>query len=236
MANPYTIQLLNDLHNHFPEVLYNHNRFRSVGELLTYVNDIVRTTPQHQVYHYYHQQYHAHYHPQYNHQIYDELVDDPMRYQRDPLLEEPRYVPRSIVPAAPSVSPAPSVPAPPVAAVAHAIAEEQEQHNYIIRFHNIIPLSNLISRFLQGEDMDQFSDLENVPVAPTEEHLRANTKVTQLEADHDDACAICQDPMKKEQEVRTLTHCQHIFHMDCIDTWFRQNIQCPCCRHDIREE
>jgi hypothetical protein len=223
MANPYTIQLLNDLHNHFPEVLYNHNRFRSVGELLTYVNDIVRTTPQHQVYHYYHQQYHAHYHPQYTHQIYNELADDPMRYQRDPLLEEPRYVPRREAPVAP-------VAAPEVAPIV------EEPRNYIIHFRNIIPLSNLISQFLQGEDMDQFLDLDNVPVVPTEEHLRANTKVTQLEADHDDACAICQDPMKKEQEVRTLTHCQHMFHMDCIDIWFRQNIQCPCCRHDIREE
>ena len=40
---------------------------------------------------------------------------------------------------------------------------------------------------------------------------------------------------KLNQNVRHLRHCNHYFHQDCIDTWFRGNVYCPTCRHDIRE-
>jgi hypothetical protein len=52
------------------------------------------------------------------------------------------------------------------------------------------------------------------------------------------ACAICQDPLMAETEVRPLreiTHCEHIFHQTCIDRWFTRNVRCPVCRFDIRE-
>ena len=49
-----------------------------------------------------------------------------------------------------------------------------------------------------------------------------------------DNCAVCQDQLKKEQEARTINHCSHMFHRECIDRWFETNVQCPCCRYDIR--
>jgi len=46
MQNIYTIPLLNDLHNHFPEILYARpDRFRNVADLLEYIRDVAHTSP-----------------------------------------------------------------------------------------------------------------------------------------------------------------------------------------------
>ena len=77
MSNPYTVQLLNDLHNHFPELLYNHQRFQTGADIVGYVNNIVRLTPMHGAYHYYQQQYHAYYHPEHARGVIDDLYMPP---------------------------------------------------------------------------------------------------------------------------------------------------------------
>ena len=76
--------------------------------------------------------------------------------------------------------------------------------------------------------------LEDVPVIPSEEQIRTNTTLKILDEDISDNCAVCQDQLKKEQEARTINHCSHMFHRECIDRWFETNVQCPCCRYDIR--
>ena len=90
MSNPYTVQLLNDLHNHFPELLYNHQRFQTGADILSYVNNIVRLTPSHTAFHYYQQQYHAYYHPQHARQIVDDLhMPPPASYPPSPTYPPP---------------------------------------------------------------------------------------------------------------------------------------------------
>lgn len=44
-------------------------------------------------------------------------------------------------------------------------------------------------------------------------------------------CAICQD----DEEMLTtnnseVTSCAHIFHLECLSTWYRQKKECPYCR------
>ncbi len=39
-----------------------------------------------------------------------------------------------------------------------------------------------------------------------------------------------------QTEWRILRHCNHRFHRSCIDTWFERNAHCPVCRHDIRDD
>ena len=47
-------------------------------------------------------------------------------------------------------------------------------------------------------------------------------------------CAICQDIIETNGvQLRT---CSHIFHDQCIRTWFQTSVKCPVCLHDIREE
>jgi hypothetical protein len=111
----------------------------------------------------------------------------------------------------------------------------------ITRISQFIPFSNIsvsaiLNHLMQDALPDNLQDLlEDVPVIPTEEHLRNNTSVSRLAEDFDDNCAICQDPFLANHDVRTINHCEHMFHLNCIDTWFRRHIHCPCCRHDVRE-
>lgn len=49
----------------------------------------------------------------------------------------------------------------------------------------------------------------------------------------DTNCSICQDSLA-EPGTR-ITHCGHVFHMNCITEWFSRSVFCPMCRHDIRE-
>jgi hypothetical protein len=74
-----------------------------------------------------------------------------------------------------------------------------------------------------------------VPVFPTADQVNNATTVYRANRRQDDICAICQDDVESNQEVRRLDHCNHYFHRNCIDTWFQGNVHCPTCRHDIRE-
>jgi hypothetical protein len=75
---------------------------------------------------------------------------------------------------------------------------------------------------------------EDVVVRPTAQQI---TQATSLESviNADEVCAICQDSIAVESEARVINACDHMFHTNCIDTWFQQNVRCPVCRHDIRE-
>ena len=44
MSNIYSIQLLNDLHNHFPDILYS-DRIRNTPDLLRYIRQVAQTNP-----------------------------------------------------------------------------------------------------------------------------------------------------------------------------------------------
>lgn len=301
MSNPYTVQLLNDLHNHFPELLYNHQRFQTGADIVGYVNNIVRLTPMHGAYHYYQQQYHAYYHPEHARGVIDDLyMPPPASYPPSPTYPPPSAVAASpiMAPAAPSlqeligaaddddampyfyggrarsnpeirlpllpsvpvrsgraavpssaaIAAAPPTAAPSLAAAPPAAAEAAaagvaaaRSSGRIMRFSQIIPLSNvsvesIFNQLLQDALPANLHELlEDVPVIPTEEHLRNNTSVSRLAEDIDDNCAICQDPLQANQDARKINHCEHVFHLDCIDTWFRRHIHCPCCRHDVRE-
>lgn len=226
MANPYRIQLLNDLHNYFPELLYNHERFRSTTDILLYVIAMARINPQHDdPYEYYQRQYQA----RYVRPLYD-YRHDPYRHDEMPLRnasQRHRYNPiqrpdiqRSYSPSYPPPSPA-------------------EPSNLILEFRSFSSepdnLRNIFNQLL-GDNLSQhIADLlQDVPVIPTEEQVRNNTTLRTMDENSSENCAICQDPFLEDQEVRTITHCSHDFHSTCIDTWFQSNCHCPCCRHDIR--
>lgn len=76
--------------------------------------------------------------------------------------------------------------------------------------------------------------LEPVIVRPTAEQIQQYTTVGNVASDQDISCAICQDNLQPEQEGRKLNVCGHWFHKVCIDTWFERNVHCPVCRHDVR--
>ncbi|MCO5570540.1 hypothetical protein L7F22_024263 [Adiantum nelumboides] len=46
-------------------------------------------------------------------------------------------------------------------------------------------------------------------------------------------CAVCLSPFEGHDSIRVLPHCQHAFHVACIDEWFEAHATCPICRDDI---
>jgi hypothetical protein len=77
--------------------------------------------------------------------------------------------------------------------------------------------------------------MDPVVVHPTREQIAAATEVAVLEEALEGTCAICQDRMEARNPVRKIRACNHSFHTECIDTWFERSVSCPVCRHDIRD-
>ncbi len=48
-------------------------------------------------------------------------------------------------------------------------------------------------------------------------------------------CAICQEAIAQTDTARKINHCDHYYHQICIDQWFQRSVFCPTCRFDIRE-
>ncbi|XWS52955.1 hypothetical protein CRYUN_Cryun11dG0116200 [Craigia yunnanensis] len=43
-------------------------------------------------------------------------------------------------------------------------------------------------------------------------------------------CAICLSEFEERECVKTIPYCKHVFHVECIDTWFTSHVSCPVCR------
>ncbi|CAG9321837.1 unnamed protein product [Blepharisma stoltei] len=48
------------------------------------------------------------------------------------------------------------------------------------------------------------------------------------------SCSICLQLYKKQDMIRELS-CAHIFHANCIDTWFQSNTVCCLCKRDYKQ-
>ncbi|TYZ64264.1 hypothetical protein PybrP1_003129 [[Pythium] brassicae (nom. inval.)] len=48
----------------------------------------------------------------------------------------------------------------------------------------------------------------------------------------EEICPICLIEFEDDEDVRNLP-CRHIFHVPCIDEWFRRNTSCPMCKSDV---
>ncbi|KAL0848662.1 hypothetical protein Bca101_021909 [Brassica carinata] len=49
-------------------------------------------------------------------------------------------------------------------------------------------------------------------------------------------CSVCLSEFEEEDEGRVLPKCGHVFHVDCIDTWFRSRSSCPLCRAPVQSD
>ncbi|KAE8055617.1 hypothetical protein FH972_012445 [Carpinus fangiana] len=49
-------------------------------------------------------------------------------------------------------------------------------------------------------------------------------------------CTICLEEFKDSERCRVFPHCNHEFHVPCIDAWLeRQNQSCPVCRNSLED-
>jgi hypothetical protein len=85
-----------------------------------------------------------------------------------------------------------------------------------------------------------------VPVRPTDNEINVASEIISSDSNlaTEATCAICQDhDSPRDVSGSNLTNggwrflrgCRHIFHKNCIDRWFENHVICPVCRADIRE-
>jgi hypothetical protein len=205
--NIYPIQLLNDIHNYFPDILYNPGRFRNIGDLLDYIRSVADVNP-------------------YSRGLYDYNE----RQMQRPYNIRPLNTIRAFTPPRTSNIPL------------NIRQSGVEPDIGITRIE--FPLDNAASIMntilgnlgvsLAGQNLQGFLDTR-VNIAPTNEEIENSTVIEVSSENQDNNCAICQDLFEEGQQMRKINYCSHYFHKDCIDVWFRNNVHCPTCRHDIRE-
>jgi hypothetical protein len=82
------------------------------------------------------------------------------------------------------------------------------------------------------------SFLEPVEIYPTESQIEAATRIVRFSdiiTPNNNSCPISLEPFRDEDYVSIIRYCNHIFHTNHLNTWFRSNCRCPVCRYDIRE-
>lgn len=93
----------------------------------------------------------------------------------------------------------------------------------------------------QGDrEYEMFSNLENVNV-PCKPEVIAKiipTKYSDIEQKYKEErnieCSICLSEYEKDDLV-TLLKCDHIYHIDCINNWIKNNSKCPVCKYDLNQ-
>jgi len=76
---------------------------------------------------------------------------------------------------------------------------------------------------------------DSVPVNATSAEIEAASDImNSATVSADTICAICQEHDGSSM-WRRLRNCDHYFHVECVDNWFNRNVHCPVCRADIRD-
>ena len=223
MSHLYHIQLLRDLHDHFPDLLYRHERFRNVSDVLQYVIRVANESP----YRRGRQQY-MNTHP---------FAGDIGSVRSPSFMPFPvPSVPSApIVPVLPSAFPAPSAPVLPSASsvLSHMVFD--------IFSEGANAPSSMDPQLIQFLG-SVFQNMDAPIGAPsgssgatglTPDIIARSTHLETAQQTQEDQCAICQDHMTEGQSLRTILHCHHLFHQTCIDVWFQTHATCPTCRHRI---
>jgi len=211
----YGVQLLDDLHNYFPAVLYEGSQFHSVRDLLVYIQTQTRS------------RFDLYTYGRTHHTRERRATSSP-----PPLHPPPLHPPFAAPFAAPSSSPI-RVPAIFEELVEDDLPSAETLLNSILNHLRPPTRTTRVPVYYSVNVGLGQQNLEPVVVRPTRQQIQAATTVLQLTTV--EPCSICQDSIQVGQNARKLNHCSHVFHEGCIDTWFGRNVHCPICRHDIRE-
>lgn len=205
----YNIHLLNEIHNYFPDILYNRQRFQNVQDLLSYIQDVSEISP------------------------YDRgLQQYRLEQSRNLRQSRPatyRHEGRVNNISSTSMPPIPNTSMPPIPSTTQ---ENDRLINNVLGGISVVLGSRNLEQIIE-EQLQSFID-HPVIVCPTAHEIQAASTTFASVERQDDICAICRDEIIIEQQVRRLTFCNHYFHKVCIDSWFLRNVHCPTCRHDIR--
>jgi hypothetical protein len=204
-ANYYgNIQLLNDLHNYFPEILYG-TRFQNDG-LVRYIREVVS------------QRFNLFSSAQnnYSQQVYRiATTSSPINTM---YMDEQHVSPTNIMSGV-------------LGGLREGINIPINVNGFVNLLQSMLDSSN-VSPITEDENHN-LTNLQPVNVRPTINQIENASSIVELTSSQS-ICAICQEHMLPNQTIRRLNQCRHLFHNSCIMTSFETSVRCPNCRHDIR--
>lgn len=98
----------------------------------------------------------------------------------------------------------------------------------------IANLENIIG----AQNYERYANLEDVPVPVKDSALKKIPIKLYSEVDKEHKmekniqCSICLCEYEKDDEISHLP-CNHIYHPDCIEGWFKNSAKCPVCKYDV---
>uniref|UniRef100_A0A0C9S6F0 TSA: Wollemia nobilis Ref_Wollemi_Transcript_11154_592 transcribed RNA sequence n=1 Tax=Wollemia nobilis TaxID=56998 RepID=A0A0C9S6F0_9CONI len=93
------------------------------------------------------------------------------------------------------------------------------------------------------------NESESISVSVSSQYIKARNRMaapsqtfgairshTDRSDDEESTCAVCLKDFCRDEEVRLVSECAHIFHKDCLDEWVFDHDQntCPLCRSPVR--
>ena len=232
----YGFSTLDELHNFFPELLYDDQLFPH--ETLLWARHRIRTlfpnvfVRQQNLYTIYQAR-----DRRAQHSSWHNTIQSPPRVLRSPIAHpRPISVPTPPVAQQPVVETTPmrqTTTQPPTTPPPRA----QRRSRPIDSLEFLFQTGPLMETLLLGTNINLNTMLpygDDVPVVPTSAEIATgSTELPYSEIPADANCAVCQE--HGEVEVWRKIHCGHIFHNRCISTWFRRDVHCPVCRADVRD-
>lgn len=206
----YHIPLLRDLHDHFPDLLYRPERFRTVSDVLQYVIRVANQSP------------------------YRRGRQQFMNSFPEPPVRSPSFMPfpSPTVPSAPLAPAAPSAPPAVPSVLSHMVFDIFSGDGDRNVPSTMDPqLIQFLGSLFQNIEAPIGSSAGSTGLTP--DIIARSTHLQSAEQTQEDQCAICQDHMTEGQSLRTILHCHHVFHQTCIDVWFQTHATCPTCRHRL---
>lgn len=210
----YDVGLLDDLHNYFPGLLYEPDRFRTVSDVLGYVRQ--NASRRFNLFDYGARQYQ------------NTRVPQNTFTRQTPVVN--RWTPQ--------------VPVVPPSQYDFDLTSEVDLAILTPLLRSLDRLSGLTPPPLiprqtiqRAHGTNRFASIfQDIIVHASQELIDRVSSVRTLLMDLEESCSICQDRMRQGENIRCLNACQHEFHDVCVDNWFLQrSVICPVCRHDIRD-
>ncbi|KAI4306411.1 hypothetical protein L6164_029690 [Bauhinia variegata] len=107
-------------------------------------------------------------------------------------------------------------------------ARSRLRHQQRRRRELVFQISNQIAPVGVSSSESPKSGLDPVIIASLPKLLYKNSE--QFSHGEFPECSVCLGTIVEDATVRVLPNCKHMFHVDCIDTWFGSNTTCPICR------
>jgi hypothetical protein len=209
----YNVGMLDDLHNYFPALLYEHNRFQTVPQIFQYIRQQMNT--------------------RFNLYSYGAGLAQEGRQNVDVNMPTVILTPQM----APQAAPLPRNR--PVAPQTEDVFTNIQAASLLLGLlgggTDLTPAARggIIRQQGEADIWAQFR--QPVVVRPSAAIIASATeRLSGSDLAAGTACAICQDTIAANATVRRLRPCQHSYHIGCIDQWFERSVFCPTCRHDIR--